>query len=34
MDELHKETLDLVKSLALQYTTLSEILKAGPCPKV
>lgn len=34
MDELHKETLDLVKSLALEYTTLSEILKAGPCPKV
>lgn len=33
-DELHKETLDLVKSLGLEYKTLSEIIKAGPCPKV
>lgn len=34
MDELHRDTLDLVKSLQLEYTTLSEILKAGPCAKV
>lgn len=34
MDELHRETLDFVKSLELEYKTLSEILKAGPCPKV
>ena len=33
-DELHHETLDFVKSLGLNYTTLSEIIKAGPCPKV
>lgn len=34
MDELHMDTLKLVKSLELEYTTLSEIIKAGPCPKV
>lgn len=34
LDELHRDTLEFVKSLGLEYTTLSEILKAGPCPKV
>ena len=34
LDELHRETLDFVRSLGLEYTTLSEILKAGPCIKV
>lgn len=34
LDELHWETLDFVKSLDLEYKTLSEIVKAGPCAKV
>lgn len=33
-DELHHETLEWVRSLGLNYTKLSEIIKAGPCPKV
>lgn len=34
LDELHHETLAFVKTLGLNYKTLSEIIKAGPCPKV
>lgn len=33
-DELHHETIEFVKTLGLNYKTLSEIIKAGPCPKV
>ncbi|XP_059616364.1 very long-chain-fatty-acid--CoA ligase bubblegum [Phlebotomus argentipes] len=33
-DELHPETLTFVKSLGLDYTKLSQIHSAGPCPKV
>lgn len=34
LDELHHETIDVVKTLGLNYKTLSEVIKAGPCPKV
>lgn len=34
LDELHHETKAWIKSLGLNYTKLSEIIKAGPCPKV
>lgn len=33
-DELHPETIAWCKSLGVQHTKLSEILAAGPCPKV
>lgn len=33
-DELLKETINWLKTLGLDYTKLSEILAAGPCPKV
>lgn len=34
MDELTHESIMWMKSLGVEYKTLSEILKAGPCPKV
>lgn len=33
-DELHPETIAWCKSLGVEYTKLTEILAAGPCPKV
>lgn len=34
-DTLTKETLDWLKSVGIgEYTKLSQILGAGPCPKV
>lgn len=33
-DELHPETVNWLKTLNLNYTKLSEVLAAGPCPKV
>lgn len=33
-DELNSETIAWCKSLGVEYTKLSEILAAGPCPKV
>lgn len=33
-DELHPETLVWLKTLGVEYTKLSEVLAAGPCPKV
>lgn len=33
-DELHPETIAWCKSLGVEHTKLSEILAAGPCPKV
>lgn len=34
LDDLTHESLTWVKSLGVEHKTLSEILKAGPCPKV
>lgn len=34
LDDLTSETIGWVKSLGLNYTKLSEIIAAGPCPKV
>jgi len=34
LDELHSETISWCKSLDVPYTKLSEIIAAGPCPKV
>lgn len=34
MDELFFETKEWLKDLGLHYTTLSELLEAGPCEKV
>lgn len=34
LDKLHPEVLQLTKKLGLEYTTLSDILAAGPCPKI
>lgn len=34
LDKLLPEALQWMKSIGVEYTTLSEILKAGPCPKV
>lgn len=33
-DELHPETIAWCKSLGVEYTKLTEIIAAGPCPKV
>jgi len=33
-DKLHPEALQWLESLGVQYNTLSEIIEAGPCPKV
>lgn len=33
-DELSVETKEWLKDLGLHYTTLSELLEAGPCDKV
>lgn len=33
-DELHNDTINWLKTLGVEYTKLSEILAAGPCPKV
>lgn len=33
-DELAAETLNWFKALGVDYTKLSEVLAAGPCPKV
>lgn len=33
-DGLHPETKTWLKSLGVEYTKLTEILAAGPCPKV
>lgn len=33
-DELHNDTKSWLQSLGVTYTKLSEILAAGPCPKV
>lgn len=33
-DELHPETLNWLKTLGIEHTKLTEILAAGPCPKV
>lgn len=33
-DELNVETVNWLKTLSLDYSKLSEILAAGPCPKV
>lgn len=33
-DELHLETIEWLKTHGLEYTKLSEVLAAGPCPKV
>lgn len=34
LDKLHPEALNWMKSLGVEHTTLSQILSAGPCPKV
>lgn len=34
LDELNHESLIWIKSLDLEYKTVSDILEAGPCPKV
>lgn len=34
LDELTHESITWMKSLGVEHKTLSEILKAGPCPKV
>lgn len=34
LDELTHESLAWMKSLGVEHKTLSDILKAGPCPKV
>lgn len=34
LDELTHESLQWVKSLGVNHKTLTEILNAGPCPKV
>lgn len=33
-DELSSDTLIWLKTLGVNYQTLSEVLAAGPCPKV
>lgn len=33
-DELHPETVNWLKTHGIEYTKLSDVLKAGPCPKV
>lgn len=33
-DELSQESIYWMRSLGLDYVTLSELIKAGPCPKV
>lgn len=33
-DELAPETLSWFKTLGVEYKKLSEVLAAGPCPKV
>lgn len=33
-DELQQETINWLANLDVKYTKLSEILAAGPCPKV
>lgn len=33
-DELQAETVAWIKSLGVEYNKLSEVIAAGPCPKV
>lgn len=33
-DELAPETLSWLKTLGVEYKKLSEVIAAGPCPKV
>lgn len=33
-DELHADTLAWFKSLGVSYKLLTEVIAAGPCPKV
>lgn len=33
-DDLHPDTLQWFKSLGVDYKLLTEVIAAGPCPKV